>query len=520
MQRCIDSVNQASTTLLEGPLWLKTEGKKWKKFHFILRDYNLFQTTKSKKGSVHDVHFVASLATVKVYNGIGWKKRYKAPTDFCFALKPPEVQEKKAHIRYLCAENEFVKWGWYSMLRLTLGPPQVLVDNYNAQLGVTPSPLLPEQQGHASSTGNGHSGISRSASITSNGDCSMSSGCVSEVDEENAFDVDYPDGGTIRRKPAPPTAMMTSGVIGDSLPLPPPPQINGGSKPGDITPTDASQHLPLPPPPTALLHPEEGQHDMEGMNGEAIREPIYPCGVMRTRYPPPPPELTGNGETGSQEDLTAAGITQLSLLQQLPNQAPPNLHALLTRGGEVVHPETISVLQQRPRRQRSPSLKRKITFSEFVYSLEDSQWEPLKGSEEEIPTERPTMTTSGPTPTTVSAQGPTEDQTSSSNSLKEQDVSNWVLRHCNGSAEAKAAEAAAAAMRPKLFNGRTVPNCFSPQEVEAQMRLQQSISPVPVMNNAALHPNVVNGGGVIPPNANLRQYPPAPPRRGVNEPSI
>ena len=137
LQRCIDSVSQASTTLLEGPLWLKTEGKKWKKFHFILRDYNLFQTTKSKKGSVHDVHFVASLATVKVYNGIGWKKRYKAPTDFCFALKPPEVQEKKAHIRYLCAENEFIKWGWYSMLRLTLGPPQQLVDNYNAQLGVS-----------------------------------------------------------------------------------------------------------------------------------------------------------------------------------------------------------------------------------------------------------------------------------------------------------------------------------------------------------------------------------------------
>ena len=78
----------------------------------------MFQTTKSKKGSVHDVHFVASLATVKVYNGIGWKKRYKAPTDFCFALKPPEVQEKKAHIRYLCAENEFVKWGWYSMVRI------------------------------------------------------------------------------------------------------------------------------------------------------------------------------------------------------------------------------------------------------------------------------------------------------------------------------------------------------------------------------------------------------------------
>jgi len=192
--------SQASTTLLEGPLWLKTDGKKWKKFHFILRDYNLFQTTKSKKGSVHDVHFV---------------KRYKAPTDFCFALKPPEVQEKKAHIRYLCAENEFVKWGWYSMLRLTLGPPQQLVDNYNAQLGVT----VPKTE-----VGNG---LSRSESIHSNGDCSMSSGCLSENDE-NAFDVDYPDGGTIRRKTTTTGTMQTLPVmIGDTLPLPPPPQSPG-----------------------------------------------------------------------------------------------------------------------------------------------------------------------------------------------------------------------------------------------------------------------------------------------------
>ena len=91
----LDSVNEASSTQLEGPLWLKAEGKKsWKKFHFILRDGNLFQTTKSKKGSVHDVHCVASLATVRVFNGLGWKRKHKAPTDFGFALKPPEVQGK------------------------------------------------------------------------------------------------------------------------------------------------------------------------------------------------------------------------------------------------------------------------------------------------------------------------------------------------------------------------------------------------------------------------------------------
>ena len=381
---------------------------------------------------MHDVHFVASLATVKVYNGIGWKKRYKAPTDFGFALKPPEVQEKKAHLRYLCAENEFVKWGWYSMLRLTLGPPQILVDNYNAQLGVSLPPVIASNN------------LSRSTSITSNGDGSMSSGCVSEVEEENAFDMDYPDGGTIRRKPAnpmPPTSMA------DSLPLPPPPlptEVNGT---GETTPTDNGQNLPLPPPPSSLLAEEVSPSD------GPIRESIYPCGIMRTRYPPPPPpEML----RGSQDDLTATGVSQLSLLQQLPSQPPPNLHALLSRDQESD--------------QASPKRERKITFSEFVHSLEENQWEPLKGR--------------------------SEDETQEVTNCKEQDVSNWVLRHCNVDLKVDNPTT-----RPKIYNGRSVPNCFSPQEVQ-------------LMQHPGVVPGVGPGPGPGAPVNNGRKFPPPPPRRG------
>lgn len=414
VQRVIDSVNQASTTLLEGPLYLKTEGKKWKKFHFILRDYNLFQTTKSKKGSVHDVHFVASLATVKVYNGIGWKKRYKAPTDFCFALKPPEVQEKKAHIRYLCADNEFIKWGWYSMLRLMLGPPQQLVDNYNNQLGiVTP---LPQQQQPL---------ISRSASITSNGDCSMSSGCVSEVDEENAFDVDYPDGGTIRRKPASNTV-----AIQDNLPLPPPPpEVSSG----ELTPTG---HLPLPPPPTE-----------EPIESGPIREELYPCGVMRTRYHP---------------NDVATDISQISLLQQLPTQPPPNIHALMQQEQQAARPT-------QPRRSPSSTRRnKKITFSEYVHDIENSQWEQLKGKEPE--------------------------RAENEESYKEQDVSNWVLdslRHCGSN------------------NGqqRRVPNCFSPEEIEAMQMNRANEAMQMNRANEAMQMNRANSAKYP------QQQPPPPPTR-------
>lgn len=480
VQRVMDSVNQASTTLLEGPLWLKTEGKKWKKFHFILRDYNLFQTTRSKKGSVHDVHFVASLATVKVYNGIGWKKRYKAPTDFCFALKPPEVQEKKAHIRYLCAENEFIKWGWYSMLRLTLGPPQQLVDNYNAQLGVAP-PIAPGMQAKQVEQGDR---LIRSASITSNGDCSMSSGCVSENDE-NGFDIDYPDGGTIKRKP---NTQVGVGIIGgqvvshhpDHLPLPPPPPLGPQQQlaAGEMTPTEMNS-LPLPPPPmeTTMVQVEvENENGQQSTVVEAIREELYPCGVMRTLFQKIDDELPND-------------LNQMSLLQQLPSQPPPLPASLMMQAGQHRKPENANPSSMAAADHRPP--RGKVTFSEYVHDLDNCQWEPLKG--------RPPVEESN----AANATGVDSNcqRTTEQISYKEKDVSEWVLdslRHCSsptGQQPASVASASAVqsnnssspdAMRPKLYNGRTVPNCFSPEEV--QLRLQHDLSSTPSSSTRKLPP--------------------------------
>lgn len=455
LQRCIDNVREASTTQLEGPLWLKAEGKKsWKKFHFILRDGNLFQTTKSKKGSVHDVHCVASLATVRVFNGLGWKRKHKAPTDFCFALKPPEVQEKKAHIRYLCAENEFIKWGWYSMLRLTLGPPQQLVDNYNAQLGVLPVPVE-ESSGL----------LSRSDSITSNGDCSVSSGCVSE--EENGFDVDYPDGGTIKRKPqqhdpmrSGQPRMMSDQEAANNLPLPPPP-----SSETDITPTEAS-HMPFPPPPMEL-------EAISSPRALAVREELYPCGILRTVF--------HNESAAAASDHLANGVNQMSLLQQLPSQPPPDLRSLFNNnqggGGETI------MNQKRTR---------KITFSEYVHSIEDSQWQPLKGRED-------------------MDSNAEENNMSEGDAYKEQDVSNWVLeslRHCSPTSSTASSTHSSNSngmdpLRPRLYNGRTVPNCFSPEEIEARQRLQ-------IIQAAAA---AASSTASTTATAASRKCPPPPPRR-------
>lgn len=448
----------------------------------------MFQTTRSKKGSVHDVHFVASLATVKVYNGIGWKKRYKAPTDFCFALKPPEVQEKKAHIRYLCAENEFIKWGWYSMLRLTLGPPQQLVDNYNAQLGCVVPPNLSKQVETM--------GLIRSASITSNGDCSMSSGCVSENDE-NGFDIDYPDGGTIKRKPNAPQHQHP-----DQLPLPPPPQLavaTGTASTGDMTPTEMNS-LPLPPPP---------MEQVENMDNAstAIREELYPCGVMRTRF-----------QKIETDDLPN-DLNQMSLLQQLPSQPPPLPTSLMPPTAPAAIPPPTGImpnLQQHMTSDHRRSPRGKVTFSEYVHDVDNCQWQPLKGRPEEEAQATIATTASA----TAGATDPNCQRTTEQISYKEKDVSEWVLdslRHCssptnggsnsqqptsstitsstNGATAAPSNSSAGSDLRPKLYNGRTVPNCFSPQEIEARLRLQHDLDAAAAVS------------------ASSRKLPPPPPTR-------
>ncbi|PIK61405.1 putative ras-associated and pleckstrin-likey domains-containing protein 1 isoform X6 [Apostichopus japonicus] len=116
---------------VDGVLWMKAEGKKsWKRFYFILRASGLYFSPKGKSKSSKDLVCLVGFEHNHVYHGVSWKKKYKAPTDHCFAIKHPQLQQKSKYIKYLCAEDYRSCQRWIAGIRLAKYGRQLLL-NYN-----------------------------------------------------------------------------------------------------------------------------------------------------------------------------------------------------------------------------------------------------------------------------------------------------------------------------------------------------------------------------------------------------
>jgi len=117
---------------IEGYIWLKAENKKtWKKFHFILRTSGLYYSPKGKKTS-KDLLCLCTFDVNQVYYGVGWKRKFKAPTDFCFGIKHPQIQAKNPkYIKYLCVDTQKELHQWVTGIRMAKNGKN-LHDNYRS----------------------------------------------------------------------------------------------------------------------------------------------------------------------------------------------------------------------------------------------------------------------------------------------------------------------------------------------------------------------------------------------------
>ncbi|KAL7017104.1 hypothetical protein ACKWTF_010247 [Chironomus riparius] len=193
---------------LEGPLYLKSESKKgWKRYHFVLRASGLYYYPKEKEKSKSskDLMCLALFNAHNVYKGIGWKKKYKAPSDFGFALKCPKVNITGKGMKMLCAEDSETLEKWIMCCRIAKYGKK-LFDNYKnlvddlaredldkiASTRLSFTPITTQLSTDKLSVGSQNGRLSRASTSSS------SSGCLS--DDNNGFEAEFTT-GTIKRKP-------------------------------------------------------------------------------------------------------------------------------------------------------------------------------------------------------------------------------------------------------------------------------------------------------------------------------
>lgn len=244
---------------MEGSLYIKTDSRKgWKRHHCILRASGLYYLPKDKtKTSYRDLICLTTLDVNQVYYGVGWRKKYKAPTDYCFAVKHPCLQQPKSikYIKFLCADDQQTMHRWVLAIRMIKYGRQLL-NNYRSV--VEDCQLMAEGNLEEPATlvrRNGNNGVLDTASE------SGSSGC------DVGFECDFPS-GTIKRKPpklplTATTRQLKEIAIGstsqktvervpsfDSLP-PPPPELLENLH----LASDEELPPPPPPPPPRLMQP-------------------------------------------------------------------------------------------------------------------------------------------------------------------------------------------------------------------------------------------------------------------------
>ncbi|ALC49215.1 pico [Drosophila busckii] len=205
---------------LDGPLYMKADAKKgWKRYHFVLRASGLYYFPKEKTKNTRDLACLTLFSGHNVYTGIGWRKKWKSPTDYTFGFKSAtdsSLAKSCRSLKMLCAEDGYTLDRWLTAIRICkygkqlwhshkllleeLGGSSNGLGSFAASMRSESissiSSAVPSQCGSVSSA---ISSMSNSSGRISRASSSSSSGCLS--DENNAFDSEFTT-GTIKRKPS------------------------------------------------------------------------------------------------------------------------------------------------------------------------------------------------------------------------------------------------------------------------------------------------------------------------------
>ncbi|XP_047524226.1 amyloid beta A4 precursor protein-binding family B member 1-interacting protein isoform X4 [Pieris napi] len=222
------SISGHTVPPMEGFLYLKSDVKKgWKKYYFVLRPSGLYYVPKDKVKTLKELVCLTTFDNNEVYVGVNWKKKYKSPTDYCFAIKHPRLQQPKSvkFIKFLCADDQQTLDRWITAMRIAKHGRQLL-ENYRLLVEeLTQEDLdhlaharscsissIPTKTSNPPIVTNPVQATSSNASVAnsdissgrhSRASSSSSSGCLSDggTASESAFDCEFPM-GTIKRKPS------------------------------------------------------------------------------------------------------------------------------------------------------------------------------------------------------------------------------------------------------------------------------------------------------------------------------
>ncbi|KAI5636443.1 PH domain-containing protein [Phthorimaea operculella] len=357
----VPSVSGHPVPPMEGPLYLKSDAKKgWKKYHFVLRPSGLYYSPKEKTKTLKELVCLATFDMNEVYIGLNWKKKYKSPTDYCFAIKHPRLQQPKSvkFIKFLCADDQRTLDRWVTAMRIAKHGRQLL-ENYRSLVEeLTQEDLdhlaharscsitsIPTKAGGCSTQSHTHahthahththgagaappgsSAASAASSDTSSGrhsraSSSSSSGCLSDggTASESAFDCEFPM-GTIKHS-------TESPVYGGSITN----RLSSTS-----SPTRIDDHSP------SFGHYETIQRDNLYRNSsdngsslygytsmyDTVQRPNEAAGVEELPLPPPPPPA----------DVPDGMFSSTLSLESLPPPPPPLDHMQELCGSQLSLP--------------------------------------------------------------------------------------------------------------------------------------------------------------------------------------